>query len=187
MAHVSNQAQLAAALCRQEPSIQITADFPLTSQLNILYDVVIESLAPYSLHTLFKDPGYDGFLFRIFGGGALRLANVTLDGRSEDHDPVSVLARSLICVTDGSLCLDTQSVLKNNRSYSDGGGVRIGGGTCCTNRFEMNGSARITGPIGYRGRGDAHHHGDLVQPEPMAAIGKPQREPHRPPFLWIEL
>ena len=34
-------------------------------------------------------------------------------------------------------------------------------------------------PIGYRGRGDAHHHGDLVQPEPMAAIGKPQREPHR--------
>ena len=38
MAHVSNQAQLAAALCRQEPSIQITADFPLTSQLNILYD-----------------------------------------------------------------------------------------------------------------------------------------------------
>ena len=34
-------------------------------------------------------------------------------------------------------------------------------------------------PIGYRGRGDAHHHGDLVQPEPMAAIGEPQREPHR--------
>lgn len=145
MAHVSNQAQLAAALFRQEPSIQITADFPLTSQLNILYDVAIESLAPYSLHTLFKDPGYDGFLFRIFGGGALRLANITLDGRSEDHDPASVLASSLICLTDGSLCLDTQSVLKNNSSYSDGGGVRICGGTCCTNRFEMNGSARITG------------------------------------------
>lgn len=145
MAHVSNQAQLAAALRRQAPSIQVTADFPLVSQLNILYDVTIESLTPHSPHTLFKDPGYDGFLFRIFGGGALRLTNITIDGRSEDHDPASVLARSLICVTDGSLCLDAQSVLKNNTSYSDGGGVWVCGDTCCTNHFEMNGNARITG------------------------------------------
>ena len=145
MVHVSNQAQLAAALCCQEPSIQIASDFPLISQINILYDVTIESLPPGSHHTIFKDPGYDGFLFRIFGGGALRLTNITIDGRSEDHDPNSALARSLICVTDGSLCLDTRSVLKNNSSRCDGGGVWVCGGTCCTNRFEMNGNARITG------------------------------------------
>ncbi|MCD7966655.1 MAG: hypothetical protein LUG90_12960 [Clostridiaceae bacterium] len=145
MIRVSNQSQLAAALRGQEPSIQITADFPLASQINILYEVTIESLSPNSPRTLFKDPGYDGFLFRIFGGGALHLTNITLDGRSEEHDPNSALARSLICVADGSLCLDTQSVLKNNSSSSDGGGVLICGGSGCTNRFEMIGNARITG------------------------------------------
>lgn len=68
MVHVYNQAQLAAALYCQEPSIQIAGDFSLISQLSILYDVTIESLTPGSPHTIFKDPGYDGFLFRIFGG-----------------------------------------------------------------------------------------------------------------------
>lgn len=145
MVHVSNQAQLAAALYCQEPSIQIAGDFSLISQLSILYDVTIESLTPGSPHTIFKDPGYDGFLFRIFSGGALRLTNITIDGRSENHDPNSALACSLICVTDGSLCLDTRSVLKNNSSLCDGGGVWVCGGSGCTNRLVMSGSARITG------------------------------------------
>ena len=86
MAQVSSQAQLSAALNIQEPFIQITADFSLTSQINILYDVTIESLIP-GTYTISKAPGYDSYLFRIQNDGILRLANIVIDGQSQLHDP----------------------------------------------------------------------------------------------------
>lgn len=63
MVQVSSQAQLAAALRNQEPFIQITDDFPLTSQINILYDVTIESLMDET-HTIYKAPEYNSYFIQ---------------------------------------------------------------------------------------------------------------------------
>lgn len=91
MVQVSSQAQLAAALRNQEPFIQITDDFPLTSQINILYDVTIESLMDET-HTIYKAPEYNSYLFRIQNGGILRLAHTIIDGQSQYHDQASAAA-----------------------------------------------------------------------------------------------
>lgn len=144
MAQVSSQAQLAAALRNQEPFIQITDDFPLTSQINILYDVTIESLMDET-HTIYKAPEYNSYLFRIQNGGILRLAHTIIDGQSQYHDQASAAARSLIYVTGGALYLDEGVVLKNNISYGAGGGVLLYNGGSYTNQFHMTGNARITG------------------------------------------
>lgn len=144
MAQVSSQAQLSAALNIQEPFIQITADFSLTSQINILYDVTIESLIP-GTYTISKAPGYDSYLFRIQNDGILRLANIVIDGQSQLHDPTSAAARALIYVTGGSLYMDDGAVLKDNVSYGSGGGVWLYGAGSYTNKLQMAGDARITG------------------------------------------
>lgn len=144
MAQVSSQAQLSAALNIQEPFIQITADFSLTSQINILYDVTIESLIP-GTYTISKAPGYDSYLFRIQNDGILRLTNIVIDGQSQLHDPTSAAARALIYVTGGSLYMDDGAVLKDNVSYGSGGGVWLYGGGSYTNKLQMAGDARVTG------------------------------------------
>ena len=143
MALISNQAQLAAALRIQEPTIQITADFPLTSQINILYDVTLESVMP-EMHTISKAPEYDSYLFRIQNGGSLQLNNIIIDGQSQSHDSASTAARALIYVTGGSLYLGNGASLKNNISYGAGGGVLLYSGNY-TNRFRMTGNSAITG------------------------------------------
>lgn len=144
MAQVSSQAQLAAALRNQEPFIQITDDFTLTSQINILYDVTIESLMDET-HTIYKAPEYNSYLFRIQNGGILRLAHTIIDGQSQYHDQASAAARSLIYVTGGALYLDEGVILKNNISYGAGGGVLLYNGGSYTNQFHMTGNAQITG------------------------------------------
>ena len=46
MAQVSNESELSAALAGTDPSIQLTADIPVTNQLEVGRDVTISSLFP---------------------------------------------------------------------------------------------------------------------------------------------
>lgn len=64
MAQVSNQAQLLSALSEQDPLIQVTAGFAVSSQVNILYPVTIESLDTEVPAVITKDVSYSAYLFR---------------------------------------------------------------------------------------------------------------------------
>lgn len=145
MAQVSNQTQLQAALAAQDSVIQVTADFTINSQINILYPVTIESLAADTPATLTKDSSYFQYLFRVQNGGSLTLQNIILDGDKENHPAASQDNRSLIYVTGGSLNLLEGAVLQNNHAYFEGGGVYINRNDTYPNTFTMSGNARITG------------------------------------------
>ena len=63
MTQVSTQTELQAALDALAPSIQVTADFKLSSQLDISYAVLIESLTPDNPFVLTKEDTYFAHLF----------------------------------------------------------------------------------------------------------------------------
>lgn len=76
MTQVSNQTQLLAALAAQDSTIQVTADFTIAAQIDILYPVTIESPAASAPFTLTKDISYFTYLFRVQNGGSLALQNI---------------------------------------------------------------------------------------------------------------
>lgn len=143
MAQVSTQAELQAALNAMDSAIQITSAFSITSQLNIRYAVTIESPAPDNPVVLTKDSSYFTYLFRVMDGGALTLKNVILDGGRNSHPADDSNNRSLIYVTDGTLNLLDGTIIRNNNSYLEGGGVYLNSSTGI-NTLNMSGSARIT-------------------------------------------
>lgn len=127
MAQVSNQTQLLAALAAQDSTIQVTADFTISSQINILYPVTIESLTAAAPFTLSKDISYFTYLFRIQNGASLTLQNIILDGNKGNHPINNQNNRSLIYVTGGTLNLLEGSVIQNNNAYLEGGGICFSG------------------------------------------------------------
>lgn len=117
MTQISNQTQLLAALAAQDSNIQVTSNFAITSQINILYPVTIESLTADAPFILSKDPSYFTYLFRIQNGGSLTLRNIILDGDKDNHPQDNQNNRSLIYVTGSTLNLLEGSVVRNNNAY----------------------------------------------------------------------
>lgn len=145
MAQVSDQTQLQAALAARDEMIQITSDFSINSQINILYPVTIESSNADTPYTLTKDASYFGYLFRVQNGGSLTLRNVILDGDKANHPEENQTNRSLVYVAGGTLNLQEGAVLQNNYAYLEGGGVYLNRNDSAPNTLSMSGSARITG------------------------------------------
>ena len=123
MAQVSNESELSAALAGTDPSIQLTADIPVTKQLEVGRDVTISSLFP-DVFALTKAAGHSQNLFRVASGASLHLNNIILDGDMASHPASDSTNRSLICVNGGSLYLEDGCILRNNYSAAEGGGVR---------------------------------------------------------------
>lgn len=144
MAQVSNQTQLLEALNAQDSNIQITTNFAITSQINILYPVTIESLTASTPFMLIKDISYFTYLFRIQNGGSLTLQNIILDGDKDNHPIDNQNNRSLIYITGGTLNLLEGSVIQNNNAYLEGGGIYFNRNESYPNILTMNGNARIT-------------------------------------------
>lgn len=143
MAQVSNQTQLLAALAAQDSIIQVTNDFAIASQVNILYPVTIESLTAATPFTLTKDISYFAYLFRVQNGGSLTLQNIILDGDKENHPMDNQNNRSLITVTGGTLNLLDGSVIRNNNAYLEGGGIYLNRNESYPNILSMSGNAQI--------------------------------------------
>lgn len=143
MIQVSTQRELLSALNSKDPLIQITAGFPILSQINITYPVTIKSLTADHIFTLTKDETYAGYLFRISGGGSLTIQNLIIDGAKAAHDDQNTSNRSLIYVTGGTLHLDGGSVLQNNVSASQGGAVNLTSSSSAVNTLLMENTARI--------------------------------------------
>lgn len=145
MTQISNQTQLLAALAAQDSNIQVTSNFAITSQINILYPVTIESLTADAPFILSKDPSYFTYLFRIQNGGSLTLRNIILDGDKDNHPRDNQNNRSLIYVTGGTLNLLEGSVVRNNNAYLEGGGIYLNRNESYPNTLIMNGNAQISG------------------------------------------
>lgn len=146
MAQVSNESELSAALAGTDPSIQLTADIPVTKQLEVGRDVTISSLFP-DVFALTKAAGYSQNLFRVASGASLHLNNIILDGDMASHPASDSANRSLICVNGGSLYLEDGCILRNNYSAAEGGGVCLQPAPALANLLVMNGNARITGCV----------------------------------------
>lgn len=146
MAQVSNESELSAALAGTDPSIQLTADIPVTKQLEVGRDVTISSLFP-DVFALTKAAAYSQNLFRVASGASLHLNSIILDGDMASHPASDSTNRSLIYVNGGSLYLEDGCILRNNYSAAEGGGVSLEASPPLDNLLVMNGSARITGCV----------------------------------------
>lgn len=144
MAQVSTQRELQSALSAKESLIQVTAGFPISSQINITYGVTIESLTSNNIFTLTKDASYFSYLFRV-SGGSLTFQNIIIDGDKSSHEIGNTANRSLVYVTGGSLHLAAGSVLQNNNAASQGGAVNLTSSVFAANTLVMDGNAEITG------------------------------------------
>ena len=140
MAQVSNESELSAALAGTDPSIQLTADIPVTKQLEVGRDVTISSLFP-DVFALTKAAGHSQNLFRVASGASLHLNNIILDGDMASHPTSDSANRSLICVNGGSLYLEDGCILRNNYSAAEGGGVCLQAAPALANLLVMNGNA----------------------------------------------
>lgn len=145
MAQISNQAELQAALNSFDPLIRVTADFSVSSQINIRYAVTIESLIPDTPATITKADSYFTYLFRIMEGGSFTLQNIILDGNRSMHPEEDSNNRSLILAAGGTLNLLNGSIIQNNVSYQEGGGVYLNSASDYSNTLFMTDNARITG------------------------------------------
>lgn len=145
MAQVNNQAELIAALAVQDPLIQFASDFSLTSQVAILYSVTFESVSTDIIRVLSKDASFYSYLIRISNNGALNVRNLIIDGVKDEHTTADTENRSLVFVAGGTLTLKSGAVLRNNRSYMEGGGVYLSGSAAYTNTFVMEDDAQIIG------------------------------------------
>lgn len=116
MTQVSNQTQLLAALAAQDSAIQVTSDFSITSQINILYPVTIESPAAADPFMLTKDSSYFTYLFRIQNGGALIAENEAAHGAG-----IYFVASS----TGACLAITENASIKQNTASLNGGGCNI--------------------------------------------------------------
>lgn len=163
MAQVSNQTQLLEALAAQDSTIQVTANFTISSQINILYPVTIESLTVQAPFTLSKDSSYFTYLFRVQNGGSLTLQNIIVDGDNSSHPMEDQNNRSLIYVTGGTLNLLNGTVLQNNNAYLEGGGIYLNRNESYPNILTMSGNAQITGCYSRTSGGGI-----------MLAVGNPQ-------------
>lgn len=128
-----------------EPQIQVSADIPVNTQLHVTRPVIISSLTEESVFTLFKTAGFSGSLLRVSGGGALTLQNLVLDGAEAGTYQENGGNRSLVMVEGGSLHVGGGTVLQNNSSYQEGGGIYLSGDPAYTNTLVMDGNALITG------------------------------------------
>lgn len=146
MAQVSNESELSAALAGTDPSIQLTADIPVSKQLEVSRDVTISSLYP-GIFVLAKAAAFRQNLFFVASGASLHLRCIILDGDLASHCASDCSNRSLVRVNGGSLYLEDGCVLRNNYSAEEGGGVCMQPSSSLTNLFVMKGNARITGCV----------------------------------------
>lgn len=139
--------------------IQITSDFSIDSQINILYPVTIESSNADAPFTLTKDTSYFGYLFRVQSGGSLTLRNVILDGDKANHPEENQTNRSLVYVTGGTLNLQEGAVLQNNYAYLEGGGVYFYASTA-GDRLAITESVSIAHNTAFQSGGGIWNHGE---------------------------
>lgn len=141
MTQVSNQAELLAALTALETDIEVIANITINVQVNINYAVTISSGG--GIFMLQKAPAYFNPMFRVQNGGSLTLQNIILDGDAANHPESNTANRSLIYVAGGTLTLTTGSILQNNNTYLEGGGVYLTGNISYVNTLVMNSNAII--------------------------------------------
>ncbi len=120
---VASEAQLQAALSAQEPEIEVTADFPITSTNTVQanYDVLIFS-DEASPAVLSRGSSFLSEFFYVTDGGKLTLQNITLDGGGT---AVAGVTGSLVEANDrGTIALNTGATLRNNvKTVGNGGGL----------------------------------------------------------------
>lgn len=145
MAQVSSQEELQQALTSRAQTIEVTGDFQINSQVNIGYEVTITSGPGTRTFTLQKTDTYGSYMFRINPGGSLRLRQLILDGNSASHPAEESTNRSLIYLYGGTLDIGSGTVLQNNNTDKEGGGVYLSGLETSPSRLIMSGDAVITG------------------------------------------
>ena len=115
-----------------EFAITIGADFNITTQKTIAAgkNITLASVNPASPATLTRDPGFAGRLFGI-NIAAPNVVTLTIDSVAIDgNNPTAVANNQLIYTTgtgDITVNLTGSTVLENNNSASDGGGIFMGG------------------------------------------------------------
>ena len=119
---VSNETELHAALASQEPAIEISASFPITSTNTIQagYDVIISSADAASPIALSRDAGFTGAFFMVTDSGKLTLQDIVVDGGGE---AVAGVTGSLVEANSGTLTLNEGATLRNNVKTSGNGGA----------------------------------------------------------------
>lgn len=143
MIQVSTQEELRTALLAQESEIQIISDFNVDTRQNVTYPLLLRSAPSSAVHTLFKTAGFSGSLFYVSGGGMLTLENLVLDGSGAGSYLVNPNNRTLVQAAGGTVHLGSGSVLQNNSSYQEGGGLYLSGESSYVNTLLMDGDAVI--------------------------------------------
>lgn len=145
MTPVSSQAELRAALLAREAEIQVIADFDISAQQSVTYSLLLRSAPTGPVRTLSKTAGFSGSLFRVSGGGALKLEDLILDGSAAGSYQENPANRTLVQAAGGSVHLSSGAVLQNNSSYQEGGGLYLSGDASYVNALLMDGDAVIRG------------------------------------------
>lgn len=144
MTIVNNQTELQNALSTSETEIQIASNFEIATAIPIRYTVSIHS-TPNSTFTLLKSASFFGNILRIENGGSLTLSNIILDGNKENHPTENITNRALILLSGGTLILQENSIIQNNITYLEGGGVYLSGSPSYANHLIMEDNAIIRG------------------------------------------
>ena len=143
MTPVSNQTELLNAVESKETHIQAVSDFTVTRQITVHGQLTLSGRSDEFPVTLYKDTFFPSAMFHVSEGGSLTLQNIVLDGQKELHSVRDPLNRSLILVSGGTLILKHGAVLRNNHSYTEGGGVYFSGSCSLSSHFLMTEDSQI--------------------------------------------
>lgn len=141
---ISSYRGLRDALAAQTPDIQITADITVDAQLTVSYAVTISSI-PGAPFILSKNEGFQWSMFRIANGGFLTMHDIILDGKKAGRYLQNPKNRSLVIVAGGDVALHDGTILRNNSSYQEGGGLYLSGDPSYVNRLTVTGEVLVTG------------------------------------------
>lgn len=123
MTPVSNQTELLNAVASKETHIQAVSDFTVSKQITVRCSLTLTGCSDECPVSLYKDASFPSAMFHVSEGGSLTLQNIVLDGQKELHSGRDPMNRSLILISGGTLILKHGTVLRNNHSYTEGGGV----------------------------------------------------------------
>lgn len=144
MTPVSNQTELLNAVESKETHIQAVSDFTVTRQITVHGQLTLTGRSDEFPVTLYKDAFFPSAMFHVSEGGSLTLQNIVLDGQKELHSRSDPSNRSLILISGGTLILKHGIALRNNHSYTEGGGVHFSGSGSFPNHFLMTGASQIS-------------------------------------------
>ena len=145
MTPVSNQTELLNAVASKETHIQAVSDFTVSKQITVRCSLTLTGCSDECPVSLYKDASFPSSMFHVLEGGSLTLQNIVLDGQKELHSGRDPMNRSLILISGGTLILKHGTVLRNNHSYTEGGGVYFSGIASLPNNFLMTEDSQISG------------------------------------------